>query len=56
MRTTITKRYFSSRMNQHGKNVVIVGAKRTPIGSFMGMLSNLNSSHLGTCAAKAALA
>eukprot|EP00352_Strombidinopsis_acuminata_P002792 CAMPEP_0176397792 /NCGR_PEP_ID=MMETSP0126-20121128/45409_1 /TAXON_ID=141414 ORGANISM="Strombidinopsis acuminatum, Strain SPMC142" /NCGR_SAMPLE_ID=MMETSP0126 /ASSEMBLY_ACC=CAM_ASM_000229 /LENGTH=396 /DNA_ID=CAMNT_0017772317 /DNA_START=61 /DNA_END=1251 /DNA_ORIENTATION=- len=43
-------------MNQHSRNVVIVGAKRTPIGSFMGMLSNLNASHLGTCAAKAALA
>lgn len=56
MRTTITKRYFSQRLNRNGRNVVIVGAKRTPIGSFMGMLSNLNASHLGTCAAKAALA
>lgn len=37
-------------------NVVIVGAKRTPVGSFMGSLSDLAAPHLGTVAAKAALA
>ena len=47
---TVTKRLYSST------NVVIVGAKRTPVGSFMGSLSNLSAPHLGTVAAKAALA
>jgi acetyl-CoA C-acetyltransferase len=34
---------------------VIVGAKRTPIGSFMGALQDMNAPHLGTAAARAAL-
>ena len=38
------------------QSVVIVGAKRTPVGSFMGSLSNLASPHLGTVAARGALA
>ena len=45
---TASKRLFSS-------NVVIVGAKRTPIGAFMGGLSNLSAPHLGSSAAQAAL-
>lgn len=35
---------------------VIVGAKRTAIGGFMGGLSNLSAPHLGTVAARGALA
>ena len=46
--STSSKRLFSS--------TVIVGAKRTPIGSFMGSISGLSAPHLGTCAARAALA
>ena len=45
-----SKREFSKR------NVVIVGAKRTPIGTFMGSLSNLTGPHLGTIATSGALA
>ena len=37
-------------------STVIVGAKRTPIGSFMGSISGLSAPHLGTVAARAALA
>ena len=44
------KRFYSA------KSVVIVGAKRTPIGSFMGQLSNLTAPHLGMVAARGALA
>ena len=55
---------FSSKVSQRlfttgsraKSNVVIVGAKRTPIGSFMGQLSGLSAPHLGTVAARAALA
>lgn len=43
-----TQRAFSSR-------TVIVGAKRTPIGSFMGSVSGLSATHLGSNAAFAAL-
>jgi len=45
-----SKRLFSRR------NVVIVGAKRTPIGTFMGGLSNLTGPQLGTVATKGAIA
>ena len=38
------------------KEVVIVSAVRTPIGSFMGSLSSLTAVHLGTTAIKGALA
>ena len=38
------------------RHVVIVGAKRTPIGTFMGGLSNFTCSHLGALAARGALA
>jgi len=45
--TKVSSRMFSS--------VVIVGAKRTPIGSFMGSIKGLSATHLGTVAASAAL-
>jgi acetyl-CoA C-acetyltransferase len=45
------KRLFAT-----GRNVVIVGAKRTPIGTFMGGLSNFTAPHLGTIAVRGALA
>jgi len=35
------KRAFSSKFGQSGKSVVIVGAKRTPIGGFMGQFKHL---------------
>lgn len=40
----------------HTTNTVIVGVKRTPIGSFMGMFKDLSAPHLGSIAARAALA
>lgn len=46
--SAVSRKMFSS--------TVIVGAKRTPIGSFMGSLSGLSAPHLGTVAARAALA
>ncbi len=45
----LSKRMFST------KNVVIVGAKRTMVGCFMGGLQNFTSPQLGTFATKAAL-
>lgn len=39
-----------------GKNVVIVGCKRTPIGLFMGALSSFTAPHLGSIAIRGALA
>jgi len=47
---TSTKRLF------HSTNTVIVAAKRTPVGSFMGIFKDLSAPHLGTVAAKAAIA
>ena len=44
---TAAKKFFGS--------TVIVGVKRTPIGSFMGSLSGLSATHLGSVAATAAL-
>ena len=38
------------------RSAVIVGAKRTPIGSFMGTLKDISTTHLGTVAARGALA
>lgn len=49
-----SRRFLASKINR--TNVVIVGGKRTPIGSFMGSLSELSAPHLGTIAARAALA
>jgi acetyl-CoA C-acetyltransferase len=37
-------------------NVVIVSGKRTPVGSFMGQFKDMPAPHLGTEAAKAAVA
>ena len=47
---------FAKNVAQKSFGTVIVGAKRTPIGSFMGSISNLSAPHLGTVAATAALA
>src|SRR5215467_10460312 len=40
-------------MSEH--NVVIVSAKRTPIGAFQGVLSPVTAPRLGTAAARAAI-
>lgn len=37
------------------RNVVIVGAKRTAIGDFLGSLKNVSAVQLGTVVVKAAL-
>lgn len=37
------------------RNVVIVGGRRTPIGSFMGALSNMTAPQLGAIATKGVL-
>ena len=50
---TVTKRLFSSGFG--GRSVVIVGAKRTPIGSFMGKLKNIRATELGSYAIKGAI-
>jgi acetyl-CoA C-acetyltransferase len=50
----IARRHVSSKINR--TNVVIVGGKRTAIGTFMGGLSNLSAPHLGTIATTGALA
>ncbi len=38
------------------ESVVIVGAKRTPIGSFQGQFASVTASQLGSVAIKAAMA
>jgi acetyl-CoA C-acetyltransferase len=38
-----------------GRGVVILGGKRTPIGTFMGGLSSFTAPHLGVVAMKGAL-
>ena len=43
-------------MNMSDNSVVIVGAKRTPIGSFQGLLSPLTAPQLGAAAVAAAVA
>lgn len=47
----IAKRAFASS----GRNVVIVGAKRTPIGGFMGQFKDFPATNLGTAAARGAI-
>ena len=37
-------------------NVVIVSGKRTPVGTFMGAFKDMPAPHLGTVAAKGAIA
>lgn len=46
----ISKKYFGS-----STNIVIVNGKRTPIGSFLGKLSNVHPSLLGSAAIEGAL-
>jgi acetyl-CoA C-acetyltransferase len=48
--------YKTSQRLISSTNVVIVGAKRTPVGSFMGYFKDLSAPHLGTVAARGALA
>ena len=38
-----------------GRNVVIVAAKRTPIGGFMGQLKDIPATQLGSAAARGAI-
>mgnify|MGYP000891144068 CR=1 FL=1 len=39
----------------NGKSVVIVSAKRTPMGSFMGSLKDMSTTSLGAAAARGAI-
>lgn len=48
-----SKRFFSIAGR---RNVVIVGGRRTPIGTFMGSLSNMTGPQLGAVATKGVLA
>jgi acetyl-CoA C-acetyltransferase len=50
MNKFLSKKFFSI-----AKNVVIVNGKRTPIGSFMGKLSSIHGSLLGSAAIEGAL-
>jgi len=50
MINNLAKRFYSKT------NVVIVSAKRTPVGSFMGQFKDMPAPHLGTAAAKGAIA
>lgn len=52
---SFVRRAFSSRIAQTGNSVVIVGAKRTPIGCFMGQFAGLNAPMLGSSAARGAI-
>lgn len=52
-RLTTSKRLFSAGFG--GRSVVIVGAKRTPIGSFMGKLKKINATELGSYAIRGAI-
>ena len=47
---------MATKVAQKSFSTVIVGAKRTAVGSFMGGLSNMSATHLGQVAAKGALA
>lgn len=53
--SNFARRAFSSKFGQSGKSVVIVGAKRTPIGMFMGQFKNMPASVLGSTAARGAI-
>jgi acetyl-CoA C-acetyltransferase len=55
MNTFKTIRAFATKKPNFGRSVVIVGAKRTPIGSFMGKLSKVKATELSSIAIKAAL-
>src|SRR4029078_3024942 len=45
----------SSKENSMAENIVIVGAKRTPIGSMQGKFNSMSASQLGAVAIKAAV-
>eukprot|EP00927_Polykrikos_kofoidii_P081611 TRINITY_DN7915_c0_g1_i3.p1 TRINITY_DN7915_c0_g1~~TRINITY_DN7915_c0_g1_i3.p1 ORF type:complete len:432 (-),score=70.37 TRINITY_DN7915_c0_g1_i3:31-1254(-) len=49
------RRAFSSKLAAPGRSVVIVGAKRTPVGSFMGQFANMTAPMLGSAAARGAI-
>ena len=49
----VARRFASSNIKR--TNVVIVGGKRTPIGTFMGGLSQLTAPHLGSITTTRAL-
>jgi hypothetical protein len=51
----VIKYAFSTNTTTLGLNVFIVAAKRTPIGSFMGKLSNFTAPDLGGIAIRGAL-
>jgi acetyl-CoA acetyltransferase len=46
---------MTTKFAQRSINTVIVGAKRTAVGTFMGGFSNMSATHLGQVAAKGAL-
>lgn len=52
MLTNIAKRFYTV---QSGKKVVIVSAKRTPIGTFMGGLKDMSGTSLGAAASRGAI-
>lgn len=52
MLTNISRRFYTVHS---GKSVVIVGAKRTPIGSFMGSLKDMSATSLGAAASRGAI-
>jgi hypothetical protein len=47
--------YLANRNNEMSESVVIVAAKRTPMGGFMGVLSNVPSPVLGASAINAVM-
>ena len=52
--SNMTQRLFATGVRAKS-NVVIVGAKRTPIGTFMGQFRDMNAPHLATVATNGAL-
>jgi acetyl-CoA C-acetyltransferase len=51
-KTSLARRFYTMKT---GNSVVIVGAKRTPIGSFMGMFKDMSTTSLGAAAARGAI-
>jgi acetyl-CoA C-acetyltransferase len=49
------KRAFANFTKMSGNSVVIVGAKRTPIGCFMGQSKDMSAPALGAAAARGAI-
>jgi len=52
---TVQKRFYSASTNKQLKDVVIVSAARTPMGSFRSSLASLRAPELGAAAIKATL-